>query len=82
MFKIVNYIIRILIIVIGIIFVSGLIVPADGDVTRFRVMGVIFILFGFYRVAMYRMKSKQYDFNKKTETDNTNLYTEENNTSE
>ena len=70
MLKIINYITRILIVIIGIVFTSGLIVPADGDVTRFRVMGIVFILFGIYRIAIYRMKTKQYDF--KTNKDDKN----------
>jgi hypothetical protein len=71
MLNIVNYIVRISIIIIGIILVSGLITPQNGDTILFRVMGVIFILFGAYRIVLYRMKSKQYSsyFENKSEND-------------
>lgn len=67
MLNIINYIVRILIVIAGIVFVSGLITPQDGDSTRFRVMGIVFILFGLYRIVMYRMKSKQYKFREEEE---------------
>jgi len=58
---IINYIIRTFIIIMGIIFVSGIVVPPSGDTTVYRVMGVIFILFGIYRIVMYRRKLKLYE---------------------
>jgi Ca2+/H+ antiporter len=62
MMHIINYSVRILIIIIGILFLSGFITPANGDTTLYNVMGIIFILFGTYRIALYRMKTKQYNF--------------------
>jgi hypothetical protein len=75
MLHIVNYIVRVAVIVAGLIFALGVISPADGDDTRFRVMGIVFILFGIYRIIMYRMKSKQYNFkstNDENDTDTNN----------
>jgi hypothetical protein len=72
MLNIVNYIVRIGIIVIGIVLVSGLIAPQNGDTTLYRVMGIIFILFGTYRIVLYRMKSKQYSSFFENEEENNN----------
>lgn len=70
MLNIVNYVVRILIIVVGAIFTTGWIVPKDGDITRYRIMGIVFMLFGIYRIVMYRMKSRQYDFSSEEEENN------------
>jgi len=56
---ILNYTLKILIIITGIIFLSGVIVPQNGDTTLYRVMGGVFILFGIYRIVIYRKKMKQ-----------------------
>lgn len=69
MLHIINYIVRIAIIVIGIIFVSGIVAPPNSDTTLFRVMGGVFILFGIYRIAIYRMKYKEYNFRDKDNED-------------
>ena len=57
---IINYSIRILIILLGLLFVSGFIMPEDSDPTMMRVFGVVFVLFGFYRLALYRANKKRY----------------------
>ncbi len=63
---IINYAVRIIIILLGVAIVSG-IIPAPKDrVTLFNVMGVVFILFGLYRIVLYRLKSKEYDFSSGT----------------
>lgn len=67
MLHIVNYIIKIAIIIIGIIFISGIIPAPNNDNTLFRVMGGVFILFGIYRIVLYRMKYKEYNFKKSEE---------------
>ncbi len=56
---IVNYLIRGLIIVIGIIFASGIFTPKSEDSSLMRVMGVVLILWGIYRILTYRMKYRQ-----------------------
>ena len=58
---IINYGIRILIILIGLLFVSGILMPEDSDPKMMRVFGVVFVLFGFYRLALYRAKKKRYN---------------------
>ena len=58
---IINYGIRILIILLGLLFVSGILMPEDFDPTMMRVFGVVFVLFGFYRLALYRAKKKRYN---------------------
>lgn len=57
---IINYSIRILIILLGLVFVSGLLMPEGSDPTMMRVFGVVFVLFGFYRLALYRANRKRY----------------------
>jgi|APTNR8051073442_1049403.scaffolds.fasta_scaffold15937_3 hypothetical protein len=57
---IINYGIRILIILLGLVFVSGYFMPEDSDPTMMRVFGIIFVLFGFYRLALYRANKKRY----------------------
>jgi len=34
--------------------------PEDSDPTMMRVFGIIFVLFGFYRLALYRANKKRY----------------------
>jgi len=63
--NIINYTVRIAIIIIGIIILSGKITP-KGNEELYQIMGVIFILFGIYRIVLYKMKSKQYDFRTKS----------------
>jgi hypothetical protein len=60
--KIINYGVRIGIIIIGILFLFGVIKSPNGDNTLYTVLGIVFILFGIYRIALYRMKTKQYEF--------------------
>ncbi|PKL81351.1 MAG: hypothetical protein CVV25_01025 [Ignavibacteriae bacterium HGW-Ignavibacteriae-4] len=44
----------------GLLFVSGYFMPEDSDPTMMRVFGTIFVLFGFYRLALYRANKKRY----------------------
>jgi hypothetical protein len=67
MLHIINYIIKIAIIIIGIIFISGIIPAPNSDTTMLRVMGGVFILFGVYRIVLYRMKYKEYNFDTKSD---------------
>jgi hypothetical protein len=57
---VINYSIRVLIILLGLLFVSGYIMPEDSDPTMMRVFGAVFVLFGFYRLALYRANKKRY----------------------
>jgi hypothetical protein len=57
---IINYGIRILIILLGLIFVSGYLAPEGADPTMMRVFGVVFVLFGIYRLLLYRANKKKY----------------------
>ncbi len=59
---IINYAVRIVIIILGIIMVSGIITPPRENAEFFTIMGVVFILFGLYRLVLYRFKSQRYDF--------------------
>lgn len=61
---VINYGIRILIILLGLLFVIGYFMPEDSDPTMMRVFGAIFVLFGFYRLALYRANKKRYSARK------------------
>ncbi|MCL2038945.1 MAG: hypothetical protein FWG85_00780 [Bacteroidetes bacterium] len=71
MLHIINYIVKISIIIIGIVFIIGVIPAAKEDAVLFRVMGGVFVLFGVYRIVLYRMKYKEYNF-KNNENKNEN----------
>jgi hypothetical protein len=67
--KIINYTIRGLIVVIGILLVSGVLMPRNADGGILRVMGVIFILFGSYRLMMFHSQHKRYFRNDEEQSD-------------
>lgn len=58
--KIINYGVRAIIILIGILLLSGIIDPPEQDTSFIRIMGVIFILFGLYRIIIYHSQLKRY----------------------
>jgi len=64
-----NYAVKALIIVVGILFVTGVLFPNEGDKTLYRVMGTIFILYGIYRIIVFREKIKKYNFSELSEND-------------
>lgn len=57
---ILNYAVRSIVIVLGVIMLSGLIVPANADPTLVRAMGGVFVLFGIYRIIVYYSNLKRY----------------------
>jgi len=57
---IINYGVRILIILLGIVLLSGVFMPEGSDPTMMMIFGIVFILFGFYRLALYRANRKRY----------------------
>ncbi len=57
---IINYLIRGLIVVLGILLVSGVLSPEGMDDTMYRVMGALFLLFGIYRIITYKAKRSRY----------------------
>ena len=59
MMHIINYIVKIFIIIMGFVFLSGVVVPPSGEASLYRVMGVVFILFGIYRIVIYKRKIKR-----------------------
>jgi len=61
--RILNYGIRLLIILIGIVMLSGIMTPKKTDPTFLIVMGIIFILFGLYRLVSYHFALRRYKFN-------------------
>jgi uncharacterized membrane protein HdeD (DUF308 family) len=59
--KILNYGVRVLIIIIGIMMVTGIInVPNSPNNSIIVVFGVIFIIFGLLRIYMYYSSSRIY----------------------
>jgi hypothetical protein len=55
----INYIIKIAIILIGIFFLTGIAMPANMNPVFIRTMGVIFILYGTYRILRFRTRIKE-----------------------
>jgi preprotein translocase subunit SecG len=59
---IINYTIRGLILVLGILMLSGVFSSEQWDDTFLKVMGVVFILFGIYRIVLYINQTKKYRY--------------------
>lgn len=58
---IINYAVRILIIVIGLIFLTGIFVPAHFDDRHLmQVLGFIFVLWGVFRLITYINQRKRF----------------------
>ena len=67
--RIINYGVRIIIVVIGILLLSGLIL---GDIDpQFRIIvGIVFVLFGLYRISLLYTQEKRYKFMRDDEDEN------------
>jgi hypothetical protein len=59
--KILNYTVRAVVVVIGILLLSGIILPTL-DIQMRIMSGSIFVLFGIYRLSMYYTQQKRYKF--------------------
>ena len=57
---IINYVIRAMVIMVGILLLSGILLPQNFDSSFINIMGVIFILFGAYRIITYYSQVKRY----------------------
>jgi len=69
--KIINYTVRSIFIVIGIVMLTGLAeLPAQYDGAFTTIVGIVFILFGIYRIVIYKSQSKRYNFDVETKEDN------------
>jgi len=55
-----NYTIRGLIIVFGMLLLLGVIAPPRADAAMTRIFGIVFILFGIYRIATYYTAQKRF----------------------
>lgn len=69
---ILNYTVRGAIVLIGVLLLTGVLFPKNADTQMMKVFGVIFILFGLYRMAMYYSNTKRYktyDFSTKDKDD-------------
>ena len=60
--KALNYGIKGLIVVVGILLLSGVIYSETADPAMQRLFGVVCILYGIYRIVIYRTKTKTYNF--------------------
>lgn len=56
---IINYLVRGLIVVIGLLLVLGWLLPPKTEPGLMRTFGVVFILFGLYRVVSYYTAQKR-----------------------
>jgi len=71
---IINYGVRIVIILLGILLATGVLATGEND-PMLRVIGIIAILFGVYRIIMYRRNKLKYKtFNKGTKDSKTDKY--------
>lgn len=59
MTAIINYTIRGLIVIVGLLILFGGIVLPQVDAKANTVFGIVFILFGLYRIAMYYTAQKR-----------------------
>lgn len=67
--RIINYGVRIIIVVIGILLLSGLIL--DEIEPQFRItVGIVFLLFGLYRISLLYTQEKRYKFMREDEDEN------------
>ena len=58
---IINYAVKILTIIIGIILLTGLFLPPmGGNAGMVKAMGVVLIIWGVYRLIMYRITLNRY----------------------
>lgn len=67
--KIINYIVRSFIVVLGILIITGVIFNEFDPQMRI-VFGVVFILFGIYRLTMYYTQEKRYKILDEEEDEN------------
>jgi Sec-independent protein translocase protein TatA len=58
--KIINYSTRLLVIIIGFVLVFGDFTPENTDDNLVNIVGIIFILFGAYRLISYHYSWKKY----------------------
>lgn len=63
MLRIINYIIRILIVIIGLVFVLGIVKLDNLDTNATKMMGLVFVLFGLYRLSMFYFNEKREQYN-------------------
>lgn len=56
---IINYGVRIVIILLGILLAGGVLTPGKND-PMIRIVGIIAILFGLYRIVMYSRNKRKY----------------------
>jgi len=63
--KLVNYAVRILMIILGLVLIIWGILYKENlqDSTLVIVMGIVVTLFGVYRLIMYRTQLERYNFN-------------------
>lgn len=60
--KVINYSFRGLILVLGVLFLTGL-VEFTGNRDYDLVMGIIFVMFGLYRLLTYHSQQKRHYYN-------------------
>jgi len=67
--RIINYAVRILIVVIGILLLSGFILSEIEPQFRITV-GIVFTLFGLYRISLLYTQEKRYKFMREEDDEN------------
>jgi len=67
--RIINYTIRSMIVILGLLIITGTIFEQMDTQMRI-VFGVVFILFGIYRLIMYYTQERRYKFLEENDEDN------------
>jgi len=67
---IINYSVRILTVLLGIVLLTGKLFPYSEEKYLTQIMGAVFILWGFYRIITYRNNLKRYRNFKENEEEN------------
>jgi hypothetical protein len=59
LFHVLNYLTRGVIVVIGLLLLLGWLLPPKADAGMMRTFGIVFILFGLYRIVSYYSAQKR-----------------------
>jgi hypothetical protein len=71
---IINYGVRVVIILLGILLATGVLATGEND-QMLRIIGIIAILFGLYRIIMYRRNKVKYkNYNRGTKDSKPDKY--------
>ncbi|MCX6147869.1 MAG: hypothetical protein NTW25_11585 [Candidatus Kapabacteria bacterium] len=59
MFRILNYIIRLFVVILGFLFIFEVLKLKSLDLNANKMMGIVFVLFGLYRLSILYFREKR-----------------------